>query len=78
MNRWFIRKDELRCRDILLDIRTRMRDVECTHKETNDGRGMEGERVYVFAAQNETWAIIQELMQRILLELRKIRVLGRE
>jgi len=38
----------------LLDIRMRMRDAKCTHKEINDGRGMEGERVYVFAAQNET------------------------
>jgi len=39
MNRWLIRKSESRCRSILLDIRMRMRDAECTHKETNDGMG---------------------------------------
>jgi len=42
------------------------------------GVGMEGERVYVFAVQNETWATTPALMQRILSELRKLRVLGRE
>jgi len=39
MNCWFIRKGESWCRGILLDIRTRIRDAECTHKETNDRRG---------------------------------------
>jgi len=39
INRWFICKGESRCLGILLDIRTRKRDAECTHKETNDGRG---------------------------------------
>jgi len=48
-----------------------------TRKQITGG-GMEGERVYVFAAQNQTWAIIQALMQQILWELRKLRVLGRE
>jgi len=38
MNCWFIRKGESRCCGILLDIRTRRRDAEWTHKETNDGR----------------------------------------
>jgi len=40
-----------------------------TRKQMTGG-GMEGERVYVFAVQNETWAIIPPLMQRILSELR--------
>jgi len=39
MNHWFIRKGESRCWGILLDIRMRRRDAECTHKETNDRRG---------------------------------------
>jgi len=48
-----------------------------TRKQMTGG-GMEGERVYVFAAQNETRAIIPALMQRILSELRKLRVLRQE
>jgi len=41
----FIRKYELCHRGILLDIRMSIRDTVCTHKETNDGRGREGEGV---------------------------------
>jgi len=47
-------------------------------KKQMKGGGMEGEWVYVFAAQNETLAILPVQIQRILSELRKLRVLGRE
>jgi len=78
MVRMFICKCESLCRGILLDIWTRTGGAVRTHKETNDGRGDGMGKVYVFTAQNETWAIISALMQRILSELCKLRVLGRE
>jgi len=52
LNRWFIRKGELRCRSILFDIKKRMRDAKWTHKETNDGRG-DGMRKSVYICSVE-------------------------
>jgi len=52
MVRRFIHKCESRRRGILLDIWTRTRGAERTHKETNNGTGKKGEEVYVFAALN--------------------------